>query len=357
MKFIIFGYPKTGKTTFFNLLTGATIEVKKFEEKEEAPHIRTCSVPDNRLDEISKLFPEKKKIYSSIDVMDVAGLSWGKVKSSAYLNLLRTADGLTHVVRAFKDPEIIHPQGSIDPKRDIKNMEEELILSDLVVVESRLEKIEHDLKRKKDPEEEREKEILERIKDELDKGIAIREINLSADEERKIRGFTFLTQKPLIHLVNLDEKDIHLLESPESFYPSPKKGVRCLCFCGKIEKEISELENEERELFLKEYGLKEFSIKRFLKASYELLDLISFFTIGKDEVKAWMIKRGTGAYEGAGIIHTDIQKGFIKAEVMRWEDLVNAGSLKNAREKGIVRLEGKDYKIQDGDVIYFRFSK
>jgi len=357
MKFIIFGYPKTGKTTFFNLLTGATIEVKKFEDKEEAPHVRTCSVPDNRLDEISKLFPGKKKIYSSIDVMDIAGFSWGQVKSSVYLNLLRTADGLTHVVRAFEDPEIIHPQGSVDAKRDIKNMEEELILSDLVIVESRLEKIEHDLKRKKDPEEEKEKELLEKIKGALDKGIAIREIELSADEERKIRGFTFLTQKPLVHLINLDEKNIHLLESPENFCPVSKKGVKCLCFCGKIEKEISELEDEERELFLKEYGLKEFSINRFLKVSYELLDLISFFTIGKDEVKAWTVKRGTSAYEGAGIIHTDIQKGFIKAEVIPWENLINAGSLKDAKEKGMVRLEGKDYKIQDGDVIYFRFGK
>jgi len=356
MKFIIFGYPKTGKTIFFNLLTGATIEVKKFGEEEE-PHIRTCNIPDNRLDEISKLFPDKKKIYSSIDVMDLAGLSWGKVKSSTYLNLLRTADGLTHVVRAFEDPEIIHPQGTIDPKRDIQNMEKELILSDLVVVESRLEKIEHDLRRRKDPEEEKEREILNKIKTKLNEGTAIREVELSAEEERKIRGFTFLTQKPLIHLINLDEKDIQLLESPEKFYPSPKKGVKCLCFCGKIEKEISELENEEKDLFLKEYGLKEFSVNRFLKTSYELLDLISFFTIGKEEVKAWTIKRGINAYEGAGIIHTDIQKGFIKAEVIPWESLISIGSLKEAKERGAVRLEGKDYKIQDGDVIYFRFSK
>jgi hypothetical protein len=270
---------------------------------------------------------------------------------------LRTADGLIHVVRAFEDPELVHPQGSVNPERDIKNMEEELILSDLVVIESRLEKIEHDLKRKKSPDEEKEKEILEKIKDKLNVGIAIREIDLNEEEQRKIRGFSFLTQKPLIHLINLDEKDIHLIESPESFYSSQKKGVKCLCFCGKIEKEISELEGEERELFLREYGLKEFSVNKFLKISYELLNLISFFTIGKNEVKAWTIKKGTSAYEGAGIIHTDIQKGFIKAEVIEWNNLIDAGSLKDAKEKGMVRLEGKDYEIKDGDVIYFRFGK
>jgi hypothetical protein len=357
MKFTIFGYPKTGKTTFFNLLTGSTIEVKKFEHGEEEPHIRICSVPDNRLEEISKLFPDKKKIYASIEVIDLAGLSWGEVKNSTYLGQLRIADGLTHVVRAFEDPEILHPKGNIDPQRDITNMEEELILSDLMVVETRLEKIEQDLKRRKGPEEEKEKEILNKIMTKLNEGNAIREIELTSEEEKVIRGFTFLTQKPLIHLINLDEKQINFLETPEKFYPQSKKGVKCLCFCGKIESEISELEKEEKELFLKEYGLKEFSTVKFLKTSYELLNIITFFTIGKEEIKAWPIPKNTTAYEASGIIHSDIQKGFIKAEVIPWDKLISEGSLKDAKEKGLIRLEGKDYIVKDGDVIYFRFSK
>ncbi|MFQ6082829.1 MAG: redox-regulated ATPase YchF [Candidatus Aminicenantia bacterium] len=357
MKFTIFGYPKTGKTTLFNILTGAEIEVKKYEKEEKEPNIRTCDVPDNRLDKISALFPEKKKVYASIDYTDLAGLSWGKVKSSLYLNYLRTADGLTHVVRGFRDPEILHPQGEINPPRDIQNMEEELILSDLIVIDSRLEKIEHDLKRKKDPEEEKEKELLTKIKFSLNEEKAIRELDFSFEEEKIIRGFTFLTHKPLLHLINLDEKDIEFLENPEKFYPLPKKGVKCFCFCGTIEKEILELENEEKELFLKEYGLKELSINKFLRVSYELLDLISFFTIGKEEVRAWTIPRGTIAQKAAGTIHTDMEKGFIKAEVIPWDELVNIGSLKEAKDKGMIRLEGKDYLVQDGDVIYFRFSK
>ena len=357
MNFTLFGYPKTGKTTLFNLLTGAKIEVKPYEEGKKELNQRTCPVPDPRLEKIWALYPEKNKISATVDFVDLAGIAFGEVKNSAYLSTLRLADGLTHVVRGFQDEQIPHPKGKISPEEDILSMEEELILADLMSIESRLERLDKELKRAKTPEGEKEKELLETLRSHLEEGKGIREVELSSQEEKAISSFAFLSQKRLLHIVNVDEKDIPLIENPYKFTASPKKGIAVQAFCGKIEMEILELENEEKEMFLTEYGLKELSGPKFLKSSYDLLNVITFFTIGKDEVKAWTIPENTTALKAAGSIHTDIEKGFIRAEVIPWEELLQHGSFQAAREKAAARLEGKDYSVLDGDVIYFRFAK
>jgi len=357
MNFALFGYPKTGKTILFNLLTGAKIDVKSYKDGKKELNQRTCPVPDPRLDKIWSLSPEKNKIPASVDFIDLAGIAYGEVKNSSYLDYLRRADGLAHVVRGFFNAQVPHPKGKINPKDDILSMEEELILSDMLSIESRLEKLEKELKSAKSAEGEREKELLERLHSGLEEGKGIREMSLASQEEKLIRSFAFLSQKPLIQMINVDEKNISLIETPEKVYTGKKRGIAVLAFCGKIEMEILELEKEEREAFLSEYGLKELSAPKFLRASYDLLQAISFFTIGKDEVKAWTIPKNTPALTAAGVIHSDIQKGFIRAEVIPWEGLLQHGSFQAAKEKAAVRLEGKEYLVQDGDVIYFRFSK
>ncbi len=356
MNFTLFGYPKSGKTTLFNLLTGAKIDTSAFDTGKKEPNLRTCSVPDSRLVQLHSLYPDKKKHPTSIDYIDLAGISYGEVKSETYLNHLRKADGLTHVVRGFADERIPAARGKIDPREDILSMEEELILSDLVSIESRLDKLEKDLMRTKNPEGEKEKELLLRLRSHLEKGEGVRELELSEPEDKLTRSFAFLSQKPLLHMVNVDESETDAIEQPEKFRSFQKKRISVQAFCGKIEAEILELEEEEKEVFLKEYGLKELSDIKFLKTSYDLLDVITFFTIGKQEVRAWTIKKGTPALHAAGIIHTDMEKGFIRAEVISFAQLSEHSSLQAAKESGTVRLEGKDYIVQDGDVIYFRFS-
>ena len=357
MNFTLFGYPKTGKTTLFNLLTGAKIDVKSYEDGKKELNQRTCPVPDPRLEKIWALYPEKKKIPATIDFIDLAGISYGDVKSSEYLNYLRKADGLTHIVRGFYDAQITHPKGKISPGDDILSMEEELILADLISIESRLEKLEKELKRTKNPEGEKEKELLDQLRSHLEEGKGIREMPLSPQDEKLMRSFAFLSQKTLLHMINVDEKDIPLIETPNEIYSSEKKGIGILAFCGKVEMEILELEDKEKAAFLSEYGLRELSAPKFLTASYDLIKAITFFTIGKDEVKAWTIQENISALKAAGSIHSDIEKGFIRAEVISWEELLQHGSFQAAKEKAAVRLEGKDYPVQNGDVIYFRFAK
>jgi hypothetical protein len=356
MNFTLFGYPKTGKTTLFNLLTGAKIEVKSYDQSKKEPNARTCPVPDSRLDDLSRIFPEKEKIPAQIDYIDLAGISYGEIKNESYLDYLRKADGLTHVVRKFKNIQVPHHKEKIDAIADIRSIEEEIILADLVSVENRLGKLEQELKKVKSSEGEREKEILEFIKQNLEKGIPIRHLDLKPAEDKLIRNFAFLSQKSLIHMINLDENEISLTETPEDIYSPELTNTGVLAFCGKIESEILELEGKDREMFMDEYGLKELSSSRFLKTSYDLLDVISFFTVGEEEVKSWTLKRNSTALTAAGKIHSDIEKGFIRAEVISWEKLLDCGSFQEAKKSGDLRLEGKEYLVQDGDVIYFRHT-
>ncbi len=356
MNFTIFGYPKTGKTTLFNLLTGADVDVGAFEGGKKEPHRRTCQVPDERLDRLAALYPDKHKKPAHIDYTDLAGLAFGEIKSEFYLNHLRRADGLAHVVRGFRDDAIPHIRPDISPQADIRSMEEEMMLADLVSLESRLEKLVKELKRGSTPDLELEKNLLERLKARLEQGQPLFDLELSEAEDKLLRSFAFLSRKPLFHLINLDEQDIPLLENPERFRVPTARRSAVLAFCGKIELEIRELDEGEKALFMHEYGLRELSDARFLRASHQLLNLVSFFTIGKEEVKAWTVPKGTSAWEAAGEIHSDIQKGFIRAEVITWEELLEHGSFQAAREKAALRLEGKGYDVRDGDVIFFRFS-
>ena len=357
MNFTLFGYPKSGKTTLFNLLTGANIEVQPYGTQKKEANLRTCAIPDNRLDQIWDLYQDKEKKPATVDYVDLAGISFGDVKNEAYLNYLRKADGLTHVIRGYSDPQIPHPKGSIDAKRDILAMEAELLLADLMSIESRIGSLEKELKRSKNPDGEKEFELLQKLHSQLEEGTAVRESDLSPSEEKLLRGFAMLTQKPLFHMINVDENNIAAVDHPESIYSSYKKGTIVLAYCGSIEKEIAELDDDEKKEFLKEYGLAELSAQKFLKTSYNLLQVITFFTIGKEEIKAWTINKNTSAVHAAGAIHSDIERGFIRAEVIPWNELLKHGSFFASKEQAAVRLEGKDYIIQDGDVIQYRFSK
>jgi len=352
----IFGYPRTGKTTLFNLLTGAREKVHDFEEaKREAAH-RTCPLPDERLDRISALTPDKKKIPAGLDLADLAGISFGEVKNSTLLAVLRKADGLVHVVRGFEDPGLPAAK-PVNPKDDIRAMEDELLLADLVSVEARLERLDKDLKKAKDPEGEKERDLLQRLRAPLEQEKGIRGLELTPSEEKMIRSFAFLSQKPLLHLVNIAEKDIPLAGEAQALYTSGRPESEVMAFCGKFESEILDLEDAERQAFMSEFGMTRTVQPRFFEAAPQLLGLISFFTVGKDEVRAWLVKAGTHAQAAAGAVHTDMAKGFIRAEVIPWDSLLQAGSLQAAKDKGGIRLEGKDYPVRDGDVVYFRFSQ
>lgn len=353
----LFGYHQSGKTCLFEILTQRKSDSHHAAggQRQEIPRA-VCQVPDSRLDLLSSFYPERKKVQVHLETEDFPGLASGDVSASQYLAQLRKADGLVHVVRAFRDPAIIHPRGQVNPADDIRCLAEELILSDLIMVNGRLEKLEKDLRKMKDPEAQKEKDLLEKLKPILEQGRPVRDVPLSASEEKMLRGFCFLSLKPILHLVNLDEQDLASLNRPEQLLSGLSPEVKVLAFCGRIEKELLELEEEERQLFMSSYGLSENTPARFFKKLYEVMDLINFYTIGKDEVRAWAIRNGTPAVKAAGQIHTDIEKGFIRAEVLPFDQLAKHGSWQSAREAGLVRLEGKDYPVQDGDVIYFRFA-
>ncbi|HOI44701.1 MAG TPA: DUF933 domain-containing protein [Candidatus Aminicenantes bacterium] len=357
MNITLFGYPKTGKTTLFNLLTGSKVAVRAYDDGKTEPNVKTCGIPDSRLDRIHGLYPEKKKISTQADFTDLGGISFGGVKDSQLLSRLRKADGLVHVVRGFKDASLPHPKNAIDVRRDILFMEEELVLADLASVEARLEKLDKDLKKAKNPEGEKEKEILARLRPELEQGKGIRHVRMAPAEEKLVRSFSFLSQKPLLHFINADEDDLPRLGRPGEAFGLNGEDRRILAFCGRIESELVELDDDERPVFMKDYGIEELCAPKFFRALGGFLDRISFFTVGKDETRAWMIPGGTTALQAAGAVHSDIEKGFIRAEVIPWDALLTHGSLHDAKEAGAIRLEGKEYAVKDGDVIYFRFAQ
>lgn len=357
MVIALFGYAGSGKTCLFEILSQ-----KRREDLHLRPDLRhempraVCQVPDSRLDQLSSLYPEKKKVYLHLEIEDFPGMACGEFSTSLYLSQLRKADGLVHVVRGFKNPALPHPRGRINPAEDIRSMTEELILSDLIMVSGRLEKLDKDLKKARDPEAHNEKELLEKLKPVLEEGRLIHDLPLTLSEEKMLRGFCFLSLKPVLQVINLDEQDLAFLDHPGALYPALDPEISVLAFCGKIEKEIMELEDEDRKLFMTTYGLEELIPRRFFRKIFEALELINFYTIGKDEVRAWVIKNKTPAVLVAGEIHTDIEKGFIRAEVIPFDELIKHGSWQKAKEAGVLRLEGKDYPVKDGDVVYFRFS-
>jgi GTP-binding protein YchF len=354
LKIGIIGMAQAGKTTLFRILTRA--HGSGLASGRPEAHVGVVHVPDARLDRLKEMYQPKKTVYASIEYVDTAGSVIDLARAGAQTASLREMDALAHVVRAFDDAGA----GPPDPQRDIENVELELILSDLAVVEKRLERLEKDLKKQKNPAQQKELNVLQASKAALEKQTPLREVARDAEEERLIRGFTFLSSKPMLYVLNLGEKDAARADAAEDFAREtglkqrPKTAVSAVC--GKVEAELAELEDSEAAEFLASYGLKESAVARLIRSSYHLLGLISFFTVGEDECRAWNIRAGTTAVEAAGEIHTDLQQGFIRAEVVKYEDLVAAGSMAEARNRGQLKLEGKEYVVHDGEIVHIRHS-
>jgi GTP-binding protein YchF len=356
----LIGFPSSGKTALFQLLTSAR-EAARPGGKPEA-NVGVSRVPDDRLDHLTALFKPKKHVPATVEFADMGGVQAGKSGAAALLDVaaFRNADALLHVVRMFRDPSVPHAAGSIDPARDVRTMEDEVILADLGVVERRLERLEKDLKKQANPELKKEQEILQLCRTALEAGKPLRDLTLPPEDVRRLRGFQFLSSKPLLLVLNLDEADLPqadravALAGIQEFLTGPN--TRAVPICAKIELEIAQLDPADAAAFLADLGLKESGLDRVIRASYDLLGYISFFTVGEDENRAWSIPRGTNAQNAAGEIHSDIQRGFIRAEVCRYEDLLKRGSIAACRDHGELRLEGKEYVVLDGDVINFRHA-
>jgi len=356
----LFGFPSTGKTALFQLLT-STREAPRSGGKAEA-NVGVSRVPDERLDRLTALFNPRKRVPATVEFADVAGAGGAQTGAQALLDLapFRNADALLHVVRLFRDPAVPHPSGAIDPARDVRAMEDEIILADLGVVERRLDRLERDLKKGANPELRREQDILIRCRAALEAGQPLRALGLSSDDAKRLRGFQFLSAKPLLLVLNLDESDLPHADSAvqlaglESFMSGA--ATRAVPICAKIELEIAQLDAGDATAFMADLGLRESGLNRVIRASYDLLGYISFFTVGDDECRAWSIPRHTSAVLAAGEIHSDISRGFIRAEVVPYENLIARGSLTACREHGELRLEGKEYIVLDGDVINFRHA-
>ncbi len=356
MKIGLIGLPKSGKTSLFNLLTGATVATSSFGTARGEMHAGVARVPDARVDRLVTLFKPKKTTLATFEVVDLAGIAKGE-RQGLEAKEFRNADALLHVVRAFPDAGGAAP----DPAGDIDDLETELILADLEVVERRLERLEAQIKKKRTDADVHEQAVLTRMKPDLEAGRPIRAMALSDDETRAIRGFTFLSQKPILHCLNLAEKEIArgktVVESFGLGEIAARPGTRAGWVSAVIESEVAQLEGSEQAAFLADLGLTEPAIRRVLEDCYTLLGLISFFTVGEDEVRAWSIPRHTRAQDAASAIHSDIARGFIRAEVVGYDDLMAVeGSMSAARDRGRLRLEGKDYQVQDGEVCHFRFN-
>ena len=356
MKIGLIGLPKSGKTTLFNLLTGSSVPTARYDTGRAELHTGVARVPDPRVDVLSALFKPKKTTYATFEVVDLAGIAKGE-RAGLETKEFRNADALLHVVRAFSDAAL----GAPDPRRDIEDLETELLLADLEVVERRLERLEASIKKQRKETEIKERDVLVRLKDALESERPLRGETLSADEEKLVRGFTFLSAKPIFHIVNLDEKAIAEGEDVVDSFGlqaiAARPRTRVGWVSAVIETEIARLEGAEQQAFLTDLGLAEPAIRRVLRECYALLGLISFFTVGEDEVRAWPIPEGTRAQDAAGVVHSDIARGFIRAEVNGYEELVAVdGVFAELRARGQLRLEGKDYVVRDGEVCHFRFN-
>jgi GTP-binding protein YchF len=358
----LIGFGQTGKTTLFQLMTSAREASRAAHGKGEAT-IGISKVPDPRLDRLTAMYNPKKRVPATVEFSDMAapiraGAASALVDVAAYKN----ADALVHVLRAFDDPAVSHPSGSIDPARDAQAMEDELILADLGVAERRLERIEKDLKKSKTADLERERDVVTICRTTLEEGRPLRSLDLQGDDLKRLRGFQFLSAKPLLVVLNLDEagisggKSVQAAEAAGLTLFLSRAATASVAVCAKIELEIAQLEPADAAAFLTDLGLKESGLDRVIRASYDLLGYISFFTVGEDECRAWSIPRGYSAQLAAGEIHSDIARGFIRAEVVAYDDLIARGSMAACRDHGEVRLEGKEYVVLDGDIANFRFA-
>ena len=356
MKIGLIGLPKSGKTTLFNLLTGSSVATARYDTGRAELHTGVARVPDPRVEVLHGLFKPKKTTHATFEVVDLAGIAKGE-RAGLETKEFRNADALLHVVRAFADEAL----GAPEPRRDIEALETELLLADLEVVERRLERLEASIKKQRKDAELKERELLVRLKAALEAERPLRAETLTPDEDKLLRGFTFLSAKPIFHIVNLDETSIaagdRVVETFGLADVALRPRTRVGWVSAVIETEIARLEGDEQQAFLADLGLAEPAIRRVLRECYALLGLVSFFTVGEDEVRAWPIPQGTRAQDAAGVVHSDIARGFIRAEVNGYDELVAvAGSFADLRARGQLRLEGKDYVVRDGEICHFRFN-
>ena len=358
----IVGLPNVGKSTLFNAITKQSILAANYPFATIEPNQGMVTVPDKRVNFLKELYKPKKTIPATFEFTDIAGLVEGASKGEGlgnkFLSHIREVDAICEVVRCFNDDNITHVTGSIDPLRDVSIIELELILADLEIVENRLDRIGRKAKLSNDKQSKKEVETLEKVKDALLNNKTIRTVSLTTEELKILKPFNLLTIKPIIYVANISEKEInnenkHVKQLKEF---AIKEGSEVVTICAKIEAELSELEDDERIEFLKELGVEESGLDKLIKSGYSLLGLETFFTAGSDEVRAWTFKKGTKAPQCAGIIHTDFERGFIKAEVMSFKDLEKYGTEVKVKEAGKLRLEGKEYVMNDGDICYFRFN-
>ena len=358
----IVGLPNVGKSTLFNAITKKSILMANYPFATIDPNVGVVIVPDERIDVLKNMYNPERVIPTTYEFTDIAGLvkgaSNGEGLGNKFLSHIREVDAVVEVVRCFDDENIIHVDGSVDPIRDIEVINVELVLSDLEIVTSRINRIGKKAMTTKNKDDVKEIELLERIKEALESNIPVRKLGLDEEEKKLISSFNLITLKPIIYALNVEDNDINTGNNYTKLVEdyAKKEGSETAIICAKLESELSELDEEEKKLFLDDLGIKESGVERLINKTYDLLGLATFFTVGKDEVRAWTFKKGSKAPECAGIIHSDFEKGFIKAEVMSYNDLVNAGSELKVRELGKARIEGKEYIMQDGDICHFRFN-
>ena len=361
MKIGIIGLPNSGKTTIFNALTRRQVETAAYSAGRMEVHMAIVHVPDPRVDALAAMYNPKKVTYAQVQYTDIAGLAKGLGESGGLagplLNEIGNNDALLHVVRAFENDNVLHPEGDVDPARDIELVETELILNDLLVVTNRLERVAERIGKGGKPKEVQalklEQVLLERLLAALEQETPLREMVFSPDEEKSIRGYSFLSQKPMLILLNIgDDAD----ESSAEQYAQEGANVDVAALRGELEMELAQMEPEEAEEFLADFGIEEPGLSRIIRCSFDLLKVQSFFTVGEDEVRAWTVPIDATALDAAGAIHSDLARGFIRAEVIAYDDLMAAGSMAEARKRATLRLEGKEYDVQDGEIVHIRFN-
>lgn len=360
MKIAIIGLANSGKTTLFNALTGQNVETTIYATVTAEPHMGVVRVPDTRLDRLTEIFHPKKTTHATIEYVDYIGLTKGDMdQNRKVFDLIKDADAVVHVVRGFSDETVMHPMGGVDPLRDAETVELEMIFGDLELVDKRLERMEQGAKRGKKPDE-AERRLLMKCKEHLEKERPMRDADFTEEEGKAMSHLQFMSLKPMVVVVNVGEQDISSQKTGEVVAGLGRlfsgRQVKALDICGRIEMEIAQLSAAEAKAFLDDLGIAEPALHRLIRISYDLLGLISFLTAGEDEVRAWTIRRGMNAQKAAGKIHSDIERGFIRAEVVSYEDFMAGGSMAAARDKGQLRLEGKTYEVKDGDIINFRFN-
>ncbi len=362
MKLGMVGLPNVGKSTLFNAITKAGAQAENYPFCTIDPNVGVVQVPDERLQVLHDMYHSKKIVHTSIEFVDIAGLvkgaSQGEGLGNKFLSHIREVDAIIHVVRCFEDENVVHVDGKIGPLKDIETINLELIISDIELIDRRIQKTTKNLKGDKSLQ--KELDILNKVKAVLEQGLSARTMDLSEDEAEFVKSLCLLSYKPVIYAANVSEEDAAdgednaLVQEVKEFAASENSEVAVIC--AKLEAELTELDDEEKAVFLEELGIEESGLDKLIKASYSLLDLISFLTAGEPEVRAWTIKKGTKAPGAAGKIHSDFERGFIRAETVAYDDLIACGSMTAAKEKGLVRSEGKEYVVKDGDVILFRFN-